>query len=54
MSQSSIRHLHMGCGESLMAAWSTLKKATPKTSPKKALSENSRRSAQVKKVKGAC
>lgn len=54
MSQSSIRQLHMGCGESLMAAWSALKKVAPKTSQKKEASENGRRSAQTKKVKGAC
>jgi len=53
MSQS-IRHLHMGCGESLMAAWSALRKAAPQTSLKKMDSKNSKQLAQVKKVKGAC
>ncbi len=54
MSQSSIRQLHMGCGESLMATWSALKKAAPKTSQKKEASKNGRWSAQMKKAKGAC
>jgi len=54
MSQSSLRHLHMGCGESLMAAWSALKKAAPKTSQKKPCPGGSKQSAQMRKGKGAC
>jgi len=53
MSESSLRHLHMGCGESLMAAWSALKKAAPKTSQKKPCS-GSKQSARMRKGKGAC
>ncbi len=54
MSQPSLRHLHMGCGEPLMAACAALKKTTPKARQKKQHQGENKQSAQIRKVKGAC
>jgi len=54
MSQFSLRHLHMGCGEPLMAVCPMRKTVAPKTRQKKQHQEDNKQLAQTQKVKGAC
>ena len=54
MSSSSLRHLHMGCGESLMAAWPSLKKTGPKSGQAKQIPDATKQPARKQKGKRAC
>ncbi len=54
MNHSSHRHLHMGCGEPLVAVWPAFNKVESKAKQKRTLSGSAKPSNQKPKDKGGC
>ncbi len=52
MSQFSLRHLHMGCGEPLVASWPAPGKARSKAGPTKPLAGGIKQPVQKQKGRG--
>lgn len=48
------RHLHMGCGEPLVAAWSAFNNVNSKAKQKRVLPSEAKPLNQKPKSKGAC
>ncbi|MCF6355343.1 MAG: hypothetical protein L3J26_09665 [Candidatus Polarisedimenticolaceae bacterium] len=54
MSPLSLRHLHMGCGEPLVATWFVFNSVNSKAKQKRVLPSEAKLSNQRSKDKGAC
>ena len=54
MSPFNLRHLHMGCGEPLVAAWPVFNSVNRKAKQKRVLPGEAKPSNQRSKDKGAC
>jgi len=54
VSPLSLRHLHMGCGEPLVAAWPVLNGVNRKTKQKRVPPSEIKPSGQRSKDKGGC